>query len=80
MVADEFILSTKTRNWHWNATDPPFHDLHKFFDVQYEERDAMENLSTQPASTRKTCMANPGTFSKAKTTTEPSLPQSRARQ
>jgi starvation-inducible DNA-binding protein len=44
MVADEFILSTKTRNWHWNASDPPFHDLHKFFDVQYEERDAMENL------------------------------------
>lgn len=43
MVGDEFILSTKTRNWHWNATDPPFHDLHKFFDVQYEERDAMEN-------------------------------------
>jgi DNA-binding ferritin-like protein len=38
------LLSTKTRNWHWNATDPPFHDLHKFFDVQYEERDAMENL------------------------------------
>ena len=44
MVADEFILSTKTRNWHWNATDPHFHDLHKFFDVQYEEGDAMKNL------------------------------------
>jgi starvation-inducible DNA-binding protein len=39
LLADEFILSTKTRNCHWNVTGAHFHDLHKFFDAQYEQLD-----------------------------------------
>jgi starvation-inducible DNA-binding protein len=39
LLADEFVLGTKTRNCHWNVTGPHFHDLHKFFDAQYEELD-----------------------------------------
>ena len=41
LLADEFVLGTKTRNCHWNVTGSHFHDLHKFFDAQYEELDAI---------------------------------------
>src|SRR5437660_12075699 len=39
LLADEYILYTKTRNYHWNVTGPHFHDLHKFFEAQYEDLD-----------------------------------------
>lgn len=41
LLADEFVLTTKTRNCHWNVTGSHFHDLHKLFDAQYEELDAI---------------------------------------
>jgi starvation-inducible DNA-binding protein len=41
LVSDEYILYTKTRNYHWNVTGPQFHDLHKFFESQYEELDTV---------------------------------------
>ena len=39
LLADEYVLYTKTRNFHWNVTGPHFHDLHKFFESQYEDLD-----------------------------------------
>ncbi|MDE2491722.1 MAG: DNA starvation/stationary phase protection protein [Elusimicrobia bacterium] len=39
LLADEYLLYTKTRNFHWNVTGPQFHDLHKFFEAQYEALD-----------------------------------------
>ena len=36
LLADEYLLYTKTRNFHWNVTGPQFSDLHKFFEAQYE--------------------------------------------
>jgi starvation-inducible DNA-binding protein len=36
LLADEFVLYTKTRNYHWNVVGPQFNDLHKFFEKQYE--------------------------------------------
>ena len=39
VLADEYLLFTKTRNYHWNVVGPHFHDLHKFFESQYEEVD-----------------------------------------
>ena len=39
LLADEFLLYVKTRNYHWNVTGPQFHDLHKFFEAQYEKLD-----------------------------------------
>ncbi len=38
-LADEYVLYTKTRNFHWNVTGGRFHDLHKFFESQYEAID-----------------------------------------
>ena len=37
LLADEYILYTKTRNFHWNVVGPHFNDLHKFFEAQYTE-------------------------------------------
>jgi starvation-inducible DNA-binding protein len=36
LLADEYVLYTKTRNYHWNVVGPMFNDLHKFFETQYE--------------------------------------------
>jgi starvation-inducible DNA-binding protein len=36
VLADEYVLYTKTRNYHWNVVGPQFNDLHKFFEAQYE--------------------------------------------
>jgi starvation-inducible DNA-binding protein len=36
LLADEYVLYTKTRNYHWNVTGPQFNDLHRFFERQYE--------------------------------------------
>lgn len=37
LLADEYVLYTKTRNYHWNVVGPQFNDLHTFFEAQYEE-------------------------------------------
>ena len=39
LLSDEYVLYTKTRNYHWNVVGPQFNDLHKFFEAQYEELD-----------------------------------------
>jgi starvation-inducible DNA-binding protein len=39
LLADEYVLYTKTRNYHWNVIGLQFNDLHKFFEAQYEALD-----------------------------------------
>ncbi len=39
LLADVFLLYTKTRNAHWNVEGPQFHEMHKFFESQYEDLD-----------------------------------------
>lgn len=39
LLADEFILYTKTRNAHWNVEGSDFHSMHLFFETQYEQLD-----------------------------------------
>lgn len=36
-LADEYVLYTKTRNYHWNVVGPHFSDYHKLFETQYDE-------------------------------------------
>lgn len=40
ILADEYVLYTKTRNYHWNVVGPNFNDLHKFFESQYDGIDS----------------------------------------
>ena len=37
VLADEYVLYTKTRNYHWNVVGSDFGELHKFFEDQYEK-------------------------------------------
>src|ERR1700704_6258866 len=39
LLADEFVLYTKTRNAHWNVEGSDFHSMHLFFESQYEQLD-----------------------------------------
>jgi len=37
ILANEYVLYTKTRKFHWNVEGIHFHDLHLFFESQYKE-------------------------------------------
>jgi starvation-inducible DNA-binding protein len=39
VLADEYLLYTKTRNAHWNIQGKNFNELHKFFESQYDSLD-----------------------------------------
>ena len=41
LLADEYVLFTKTRNAHWNITGLSFYEMHKLFQAQYEALDIM---------------------------------------
>ena len=36
-LADEAVLTLKTRSAHWNMTGPGFFELHNLFETQYEQ-------------------------------------------
>jgi len=40
VLADQYVLYTKTRNYHWNVVGPHFGDYHKLFSDQYVALDA----------------------------------------
>lgn len=39
LLADEFVLYTKTRNAHWNVEGNDFYNKHIFFEEQYNQLD-----------------------------------------
>jgi starvation-inducible DNA-binding protein len=39
LLADEYVLYTKTRNAHWNVQGSGFMELHAFFQTHYEALD-----------------------------------------
>jgi starvation-inducible DNA-binding protein len=39
VLADEYVLYTKSRNYHWNVVGIHFQPLHTLFQSQYEELD-----------------------------------------
>jgi len=46
LLADEFLLYTKLRNYHWNVTGPQFVQLHELFENQYDElADVVDNVA-----------------------------------
>lgn len=46
LLADEFLLYTKFRNYHWNVVGPHFRSLHELFEEQYE---ALEDIIDEVA-------------------------------
>lgn len=46
LLADEFILYTKTRNAHWNVEGSNFYSMHLFFEAQFDQLDdIMDNIA-----------------------------------
>ncbi len=41
LLADEVVLYIKTRNYHWNIEGPDFHEMHIFYEKQFQEIDEM---------------------------------------
>lgn len=41
LLADEYILHTKTRNYHWNIEGAKFLEMHQFYDQQIIEINEM---------------------------------------
>ncbi len=39
LLADEYLLYTKTRKYHWNVVGASFMEMHKLFESQYEALD-----------------------------------------
>lgn len=39
ILADEFVLYTKTKKAHWNIEGPDFYNKHLFFEQQYNQLD-----------------------------------------
>ncbi|MEL1244959.1 DNA starvation/stationary phase protection protein [Flavobacterium sp. DGU11] len=39
ILADEYVLHTKTRNAHWNVEGNDFYNKHLFFEQQYNQMD-----------------------------------------
>ncbi|OGU33181.1 MAG: DNA starvation/stationary phase protection protein [Ignavibacteria bacterium GWA2_35_9] len=37
VLADQFVLYVKARNYHWNVTGPQFYGLHAVFEKTYDE-------------------------------------------
>lgn len=37
LLADTYVLSVKTQNFHWNVTGPQFYSYHKLFEDQYNQ-------------------------------------------
>jgi starvation-inducible DNA-binding protein len=51
LLSDEYVLYTKTRNYHWNVLGPQFNDLHKFFEEQYAElTEAVDDVAERARS------------------------------
>ncbi len=46
LLADSYVLSLKTQNYHWNVVGENFKSLHELFDAQYEElADAIDGIA-----------------------------------
>jgi starvation-inducible DNA-binding protein len=41
ILADEYVLSAKTKNAHWNIESKDFYEKHKLFEAQYIQLDEM---------------------------------------
>jgi starvation-inducible DNA-binding protein len=60
LLADEYILYTKTRKYHWNVEGPSFSELHKFFEEQYDSID--ESIDEIAERIRQLGQYSPGSF------------------
>ena len=64
ILSDEYVLYTKTRNYHWNVLGHQFHDLHKFFEDQYNQlNDIVDEVAERTRSLGKMAFGTLAEFS-----------------
>lgn len=51
LLADEYVLAIKTRNYHWNVTGRDFAELHALFQREYELLDGAADDIAERART-----------------------------
>jgi starvation-inducible DNA-binding protein len=78
ILADEYVLYTKTRNYHWNVVGPDFAALHKFFEKQYEQlSDIVDDVAERARSLCHHAVATLGDFVESTNLDEePGIPDS----
>ena len=65
LLADEFVLYVKTRNYHWNVETPNFIELHKLFEEQYEALDeTIDEVAERARALDGKAVASIGEYSK----------------
>jgi starvation-inducible DNA-binding protein len=47
VLADQYLLYTKLRKYHWNVTGPQFHSLHELFEQQYTQLEAIIDVTAE---------------------------------
>ncbi len=71
LLADEYTLYTKTRNYHWHVTGPNFEPLHKFFEAQYTElNNFIDEIAERAITLGGRAVASHGEFVKLATLKE----------
>lgn len=60
VLADQFVLYTKARNYHWNVTGPQFYGLHGAFEKIYDE--LAEDIDNVAERIRVLGSKSPGTL------------------
>ncbi|MGK9475281.1 Dps family protein [Melioribacter sp. OK-6-Me] len=61
VLADQFVLYTKARNYHWNVTGGHFYRLHEIFEKLYDE--LAEDIDEVAERIRALGVNAPGTLS-----------------
>lgn len=65
LLADTYVLYTKTQNFHWNVKGPLFYSYHKMFEAQYEElSEAIDTLAERIRSLHQLSPASMAEFLK----------------
>lgn len=66
LLADEYVLYTKTLNYHWNVIDPYFHAMHAFFKELYEKQfDFADDLAERARQLGVSSFGSMAEFAKA---------------
>lgn len=81
LLSDEYLLYTKTRNYHWNVVGPQFNDLHKFFEEQYTElNEVVDDVAERARSVGGSAFGTLTEFSQHARLTEHPGPYPKARE
>ncbi len=73
VLADEFVLYTKTLNAHWNCRGPNFYSVHKLLDEQYNDlQTVIDEVAERVRANNGIAVGSLKTFADTSRLTDPS--------